>query len=103
MIKIGVIGYGYWGPNVVRNFCNQENVQVTSVCDKDLSRLKPVKKMYPAIDLVNDYHDIIDSKEIDAIAIVTPVSTHYDLAEKSLRNGKHVFVEKPFTATVAQG
>ena len=102
MIKVGVIGYGYWGPNVVRNFCSQENVQVTSVCDKDLSRLKPVKKMYPAIELIYDYHDIIDSNEIDAIAIVTPVSTHYDLAKKSLRNGKHVFVEKPFTATVAQ-
>ncbi|HDZ00179.1 MAG TPA: Gfo/Idh/MocA family oxidoreductase [Nitrospirae bacterium] len=102
MIKVGVIGYGYWGPNVVRNFCSQENVQVTSVCDKDLSRLKPVKKMYPAIELIYDYHDIIDSNEIDAIAIVTPVSTHYELAKKSLQNGKHVFVEKPFTATVAQ-
>ena len=102
MIKVGVIGYGYWGPNVVRNFCSRENVQVTSVCDKDLSRLKPVKKMYPAIELINDYHDIINSNEIDAIAIVTPVSTHYDLAKKALRNGKHVFVEKPFTATVAQ-
>ncbi len=102
MIKVGVIGYGYWGPNVVRNFYGHENVQVISVCDKSPSRLKPLKKMYSSINLVHDYHDIIDSDEIDAIAIITPVSTHYELAKKSLRNGKHVFVEKPFTATVAQ-
>ncbi|MEN8264154.1 MAG: Gfo/Idh/MocA family oxidoreductase [Nitrospirota bacterium] len=102
MLKVGVIGYGYWGPNVVRNFCGQENVQVTSVCDKDPARLELVKKVYPAIELVHDYNDIINSNKIDAVAIITPVSTHYELAKQALQNGKHVFVEKPFTSTVAQ-
>ena len=102
MLKIGVIGYGYWGPNVVRNFCRLENVEVTSVSDKDNSRLKRLKKDYPAIERIHDYHDIVNSREIDAVAIITPVSTHYELAKKSLQNGKHVFVEKPFTATIAQ-
>jgi predicted dehydrogenase len=102
MLKIGVIGYGYWGPNVVRNLCSHENVKVTSVCDRDNSRLKLVKKTYPAIEIANDCYDIVSSNEIDAIAIITPVSTHFELARIALQNGKHVFVEKPFTSTVAQ-
>ena len=102
MLKVGVIGYGYWGPNVVRNFCSLDNVQVTSVCDKDPARLEVVKKVYPAIELVHDCNDILNSNKIDALAIITPVSTHYELAKQALQNGKHVFVEKPFTSTVAQ-
>ncbi len=102
MINIGVIGYGYWGPNIVRNFNNIEGARVISVCDKDPGVLKRVKKTYPSIDAVSECSEIATSKNIDVVAVVTPVSTHYELAKKALQNGKHIFVEKPFTATVAQ-
>ncbi len=102
MIHIGVIGYGYWGPNIVRNFNGIEGARVLAVCDKSQEALNRVKKNNPDIEVVSDYHDIITSADIDAVTVVTPVSTHYELAKKALENGKHVFVEKPFTASVAQ-
>jgi len=102
LIHIGVIGYGYWGPNIVRNFNGIEGARVLAVCDKSQEALNRVKKNNPDIEVVSDYHDIITSADIDAVTVVTPVSTHYELAKKALENGKHVFVEKPFTASVAQ-
>lgn len=102
MIRIGVIGYGYWGPNIVRNFNNREGSQVVSVCDINLEMLRRVQKTYPDVEVTTDCEDIISSPKIDAVAVVTPVSTHFDLARKALLNGKHVFVEKPFTQTVSQ-
>jgi predicted dehydrogenase len=102
MIKVGVIGYGYWGPNVVRNFHGLANCQLTAVCDKSPSARTRVLGSYSGIEVTNDVGDILTSKVIDAVAIVTPVATHYELARLCLENGKHVFVEKPFTATVAQ-
>ncbi len=102
IIKIGVIGYGYWGPNIVRNFNAIETVQVMMVADQSDIALKRVIKAYPQIMATNDPNDILTSTDIDAVAIVTPVRTHFELAKKALQNGKHVFVEKPFTATVAQ-
>lgn len=102
MFKMGVIGYGYWGPNIVRNFNSLDDVKVISVCDKKADTAKRVLKVYPTIQICSDSNDITKSPEIDIVAIVTPVSSHFDLAKKALENGKHVFVEKPFTATVAQ-
>jgi predicted dehydrogenase len=102
MVKIGVIGYGYWGPNIVRNFNATEGSKVAAVCDKNPATLKRVTKFYPDTKCVTSPDDIIASPQIDAIAVVTPVSTHFDLAKRALENGKHVFVEKPFTSTVAQ-
>jgi predicted dehydrogenase len=102
MLNIGVIGYGYWGPNIVRNFNGIDSAQVVAVCDKDPNTLQRLKKIYPNIKTVSDCDEVTSSKCIDAVAVVTPVSTHYELAKKALKNGKHVFVEKPFTATVAQ-
>ncbi len=102
MLNIGIIGYGYWGPNIVRNFNSTEGVQVISVCDKNQDSLNRLKKTYPNIKTTSDCYEITTSTDIDAIAVVTPVSTHYELAKKALQNGKHVFVEKPFTATIAQ-
>jgi len=102
MIKIAVIGYGYWGPNIVRNFSFVEDADVVCVCDFDSNRLKTVNKLYPAIRTTTDCHELLTSPDIDAVAIVTPVFTHYELAKRALQNGKHVFVEKPFTATVAE-
>ncbi|GBE38259.1 putative oxidoreductase YdgJ [bacterium BMS3Bbin08] len=101
-MNIGVIGYGYWGPNIVRNFNNIEGTQVIAVCDKNQKALKQVKKIYPKINIVSECREITTSKNIDAVAVVTPVSTHYEFARQALQNGKHVFVEKPFTATAAQ-
>ncbi len=102
MIHMGVIGYGYWGPNIVRNFSNIENLKIVSVCDINQDKLKRARKTYPDIKLTSDPGNILSSPEIDAVAVVTPVSTHFDLARKALENGKHVFVEKPFTYTTAQ-
>lgn len=102
MIHMGVIGYGYWGPNVVRNFHNTEGMTISSICDLNPNMLKRAKKFYPNIELTSDANDILSSSEMDAVAVVTPVATHFDLAKKALENGKYVFVEKPFTQTVAQ-
>ena len=102
MVKLGVIGYGYWGPNIVRNFSSHQDCTVTAVCDNNPVALARVLTQYPNIRLMTNADDIVRSPEIDAVAIVTPVSYHYELAKKALENGKHVFVEKPFTATSAQ-
>lgn len=103
MIKLGVIGYGYWGPNLVRNFSELADVQVVAVSDLSEARLRLVKARYPAIETTSDHQALLSNPEVDAVAIATPVSTHYDLALRALSAGKHVFLEKPLTETVAQG
>jgi predicted dehydrogenase len=102
MVKLGVIGYGYWGPNIVRNFSEHQDCKVVAVCDKNSAALARVLGRHPGVRVTTEADDIVTSSEIDAVAIVTPVSYHYELAKKALENGKHVFVEKPFTATGAQ-
>jgi len=102
MLKLGVIGYGYWGPNVVRNFASQPDCRIVAICDKNPKALDQVLSRHPAVHATSNPDEVMRSSEIDAVAVVTPVSTHYDLAKKALENGKHVFVEKPFTATSAQ-
>lgn len=102
MIKIGIIGYGYWGPNLVRNFSECGMAEVRAVSDLRPERLKPVAARYPAIQTTANCRDLLDNPGIDAIAIATPVSSHFDLALQALKAGKHVLVEKPFTATVEQ-
>jgi predicted dehydrogenase len=101
-LKIGVIGYGYWGPNVVRNFYNVPNAAVVSVADVSPKSLERVRGVYPSMDVTTNADDILTNPNIDAVAIVTPISHHYPLAKKALENGKHIFVEKPFTASVAE-
>ena len=102
MVKLGVIGYGYWGPNIVRNFAGHQDCTVVAVCDKNPVALARVLGRHAGVRVTTEVDDIVTSSEIDAVAIVTPVSYHYELAKKALENGKHVFVEKPFTATSAQ-
>ena len=102
MLNMGVIGYGYWGPNIVRNFSSVDGIQVVAVSDHSPDMLKRAKKAYPALEVSTDPNSILDSATIDAVAVITPVFTHFDLAKKALENGKHVFVEKPFTLTVGQ-
>lgn len=102
MMRFGVVGYGYWGPNVVRNLRALEATHLVAVCDKNIGALQRVKQLYPDVRVTSDYSELLSSPEIDAIAVITPVPTHFDLAKSALRNGKHVFVEKPFTSTSAQ-
>jgi predicted dehydrogenase len=101
-IKFGVIGYGYWGPNVVRNLQGITGAEVVSVCDKSSTSRKRVHRNSPGIYVTADAVELISSPEIDAVAIITPVWTHFELAKAALENGKHVFVEKPFTSNVGQ-
>ena len=103
MLRMGIIGYGYWGPNVTRNFSIANDSQVTMVCDMNQAALKRVKKAHPLVRVTTDYNELIKDPEVDAVAIVTPVFTHYDIASKALDEGKSIFVEKPFTYTVAEG
>src|SRR5207249_7332453 len=102
MIRIGVIGYGYWGPNIVRNLRGLEGCQLAAVCDQSPAALQRVRQAYPDLAVTRKPYDLLTSPEIDAVAVVTPVSTHFDLAKVALENGKHVFVEKPFTSTTQQ-
>jgi predicted dehydrogenase len=102
MLRIGVIGYGYWGPNIVRNFSTANGSGVTMVCDMNQQTLKKVKKAYPQINVTDNIDELIKNPEVDAIAIATPVFTHHELAKKALEAGKSVFLEKPFTYTVAE-
>jgi len=102
-VNFGVIGYGYWGPNVVRNLASLEGSQVSAIAELSPNAQKRAHKAYPGIHITSDTMEVIKSPDIDAIAVITPVWTHYELAKAALENGKHVFVEKPFTSNVAQG
>ncbi|MGH7782220.1 MAG: Gfo/Idh/MocA family protein [Candidatus Binatia bacterium] len=102
MIRVGVIGYGYWGPNIVRNLHGLDSTCVAAVCDMNPNALARVRKAYPGVKTCSDPAEILASSEIDAVAVITPVWTHYDLAKKALQNGKHIFVEKPFTSNSQQ-
>jgi predicted dehydrogenase len=101
-IRVGVIGYGYWGPNIVRNFHGLDNAQVVAVCDRNPAALKRASRTYPGLSLTTDFSEVLKSTSIDVVAVVTPVWTHYELTKAALENGKHVFVEKPFASTPKQ-
>ena len=102
MVKFGVVGYGYWGPNVVRNLDRLETLKSLPFATRVASARKKVTKAYPGVLVTEDAAELMSSPEIDAIAVVTPVWTHYELAKAALENGKHVFVEKPFASNAAQ-
>lgn len=99
-MKIAIIGYGYWGPNLVRNFSNANNCEVSWVFDLNPKQQDRVKKLYPGIQVTSNYNDILNDQTTDAVAIATPVSTHYMLAKDAMLNAKHVLIEKPMTASV---
>ena len=102
MIKVGVIGYGYWGPNLVRNFVAAPGSTVTRVCDKRGERLGTLQRLYPAIKTCNQSSELVNDRQIDAVVIATPVSSHFELAMAALKAGKHVLVEKPLAANSDQ-
>jgi predicted dehydrogenase len=99
-MKIGIIGLGYWGPNMVRNFLANSNVVSVVCCDLNPKRLESIKQRFPAVETVMDYKAILKNPSVVAVAIVTPVSTHFKLAKEALEAGKHVLVEKPMTESV---
>ncbi len=102
MINVGVIGYGYWGPNLVRNFSESTETNVVSVSDLNPDRLALVQRRYPAIKTTTDHRDLWADNEIDAIVIATPVSSHFELAMGALQANKHVLIEKPLTESYEQ-
>jgi predicted dehydrogenase len=102
-MNFGVIGYGYWGPNVVRNLVSLEGSKVLAIADVTQTARARAQKAYPGIKVISDASEVISSTDVDAIAIVSPVWTHYKLTKAALENGKHVFVEKPFTSNTEQG
>ena len=102
MINVGIIGYGYWGPNLVRNFSLANNCNVIAVADPQLDRLIQLGRLYPNIKVYTASNDLINNDEIDAIIIATPVSTHFELAKKALLHDKHVLLEKPMTTSVVE-
>jgi len=102
MISIGLIGYGYWGPNLVRNFSNQKNGKVVVLAESRIERHEQISKNYPDIKIYSDSSDLINNVDVDAVVIATPVFSHYKLAKEALNAGKHVLLEKPMTASVQE-
>jgi predicted dehydrogenase len=99
-MNVGVIGLGYWGPNIVRNLLNHEHVNKVVCCDLDDRNLAKIKKKHSNVVTTKDFNCILDDESIDAVAIVTPIQTHFNLAKRALLKRKHILVEKPFTSTV---
>src|SRR4051794_10087278 len=102
MIRVGIIGYGYWGPNMVRNFVEVPKSQVVCVSDLRSERRALVQNRYPTIETTRDVQALITDPRIDAVVIVTPVTSHFPLAMAALQAGKHVLVEKPLAASSAE-
>jgi predicted dehydrogenase len=99
---VGLIGYGYWGPNLLRNYMELKAADVRWVCDRDPQRLGLAKTRYPSVVVTQDMADVLGDPEVDAVLIATPISTHFELARRALQAGKHVFVEKPMTSSTRE-
>jgi len=102
MVGVGVIGYGYWGPNIVRNFQALAGARVVAICDTNPAALRRAEGINHGTRFVSNPQDLVSMADVDAVAVVSPVWTHFELAKSALEKGKHVFVEKPFTRTVAE-
>ena len=102
MVRVGVIGYGYWGPNIVRNLQSIDQARVVAICDTSPAALRRASQAYPAVPVTTEPSEVISSPDVDVVAVVTPVWTHYELTKAALLAGKSVFVEKPFTSTSPQ-
>jgi predicted dehydrogenase len=96
-----MIGYGYWGPNLIRNFLKIRECQVVAIADLDPNRLETAKRLYPFVETTTSAQKVLEAREIDAVIIATPIATHYELAKEALRQDKHILIEKPLTITVA--
>lgn len=100
--RTGVVGAGYWGPNIIRNFYQNPTCEMAVCCDKDEKRLAHMKRLYPNIETTDDYDKMLSDYNLDAVAVCTHVSAHYPLAKKALDSGKHCLIEKPLTAKVEE-
>lgn len=98
-LRVAVVGCGYWGPNLIRNFFDTPGCSVTAICDLSMERLTQLQKRHPSVRISTDVDEVLRDPAVDAVAIATPVHTHAGLAERALRAGKHVLVEKPMTTT----
>ncbi|MGD9630246.1 MAG: Gfo/Idh/MocA family protein [Pyrinomonadaceae bacterium] len=101
-MKAAVIGAGYWGPNLIRNFLSLDDIEGVIACDKDASRLDRMRRQFPGIETSSDHMEVIARPDIDLVAIATPVSSHFEIAKLALNTGKHCFIEKPITSSVAE-
>lgn len=102
MVRVGLVGYGYWGPNLARNFVAQPDCELLAICEKIPHQAEIAKKNYPCATITESYDDLLNNEAIDAILIATPVSSHFELAKEALMAGKDVLVEKPLTQTVEE-
>jgi len=102
MVNIAVVGCGYWGPNLVRNFSSISECKMKKVCDTDVERLTYIKRLYSEVETVSEFEQVVSAPEIDAVAVATPVRFHFEMAMKSLQAGKHTFIEKPMASSVAE-
>ena len=101
-MKAAVIGVGYWGPNLIRNFLAHDEIDSVIACDRDEARLAKMAKTFPGIETAANYEEVVTRSDIDIVVIATPVSSHYSIAKLALESGKHCFIEKPITASVAE-
>ena len=101
-VRVAVVGLGYWGPNLVRNLHELPEAEVVTVCDARPERLDATRRRYPAIAGTSRFSDVLEDTSVDAVAIATPVSTHFELAADAIAAGKHVFVEKPLASSSSQ-
>jgi len=101
-MKAAVIGVGYWGPNLIRNFLAHDEIESVIACDRDEARLAKMAKTFPGIETASDYVEIVTRDDTDIVVIATPVSSHYPIAKLAIESGKHCFIEKPITASVAE-
>ena len=98
-VRVAVVGLGYWGPNLVRNLCESPLFDVVCACDLRRDALDGIAERYPAVALTTVFEEVLGDPDVEAVAIATPVSTHYDFALSALHAGKHVFVEKPLAGS----
>ncbi len=101
-MKVAVIGVGYWGPNLIRNFLSLDEVENVIACDRDEARLAKMRKLFFSIETTSDYAEVIQRGDIEIVVIATPVSSHFEIAKKALLAGKHCWIEKPMTVSVAE-
>src|ERR1700742_2156780 len=101
-MKAAVVGTGYWGPNLIRNFLSLDDIEAVVACDRDEGRLAKMRKAFHGIEVCSDYREVIGRGDIDVVVIATPVSEHFQIAKESLLSGKHCFIEKPMTSSVAE-